>query len=590
MPSFMDRITGGNASSTNTRQPVDTAESAITPHNGHSRVGHNGNVERREYPRGEPTERTSLLPPTPPAQSSRNPLSNRRADAADAAAKKHDAQEAARIRQIQERDVPNPLEVDAYNLQSVRVLRYFTIFFLSITGLWLLLLLISIFATPPGMSTRGSGYTELFFATFTFVTLLIETLFFIVPSQFSVLMSVLLVVTLLVDTIMVVAVGQLRSQAGWVGVVSLAWAALMSSWIVVCGKVVEEVREEEEIRVNRVMETRRTVGEWSGVLVSSILYVGLFVVALMLTIQLGLNASDGALHVPGKKVFVDGSRYQLHVFCSSPPLNTSQPTFLVESGDLPVQSGLESLLMEAHQDGLISRYCYYDRPGYAFSDNAPSPLSAGMTIDALSEALARLGEDSDWILVSAGIGSLYSHVFASRNLNKIRSHLLLDPYPLSEPFLERLGSTSRGFQYFLRGLLAPLGIPNLFNTILSGATREARVFGRISRHRAGYLKNKLQENTVATTFTRNEIGAAREVLKGGGGPRGDGIPTVLISSREMMKDGMWKRGQEQMARGDAGGRVKEWGIVDGGHEVWDGDEGRRVVRSWLGRLERGELA
>ncbi|OCK93627.1 uncharacterized protein K441DRAFT_677934 [Cenococcum geophilum 1.58] len=61
----------------------------------------------------------------------------------------------------------------------------------------------------------------------------------------------------------------------------------------------------------------------------------------------------------------------------------------------------DASLKTSCENSTISRYCYWDRPGYAWSDNAPSLHSAGVSADALSEALARAGEEGPWILVSA---------------------------------------------------------------------------------------------------------------------------------------------------------------------------------------------
>jgi hypothetical protein len=48
-------------------------------------------------------------------------------------------------------------QVSPYNLWSVRFLRYFTVLFAIVTFLWWVLLLVSIFVSPPGMHSRGSG-------------------------------------------------------------------------------------------------------------------------------------------------------------------------------------------------------------------------------------------------------------------------------------------------------------------------------------------------------------------------------------------------------------------------------------------------
>src|SRR5271170_938148 len=61
---------------------------------------------------------------------------------------------------------------------------------------------------------------------------------------------------------------------------------------------------------------------------------------------------------------------------------------------------------------------------YAFSDNAPSPMSAGAAIDVLQAAMpkANITEKNSpgWILVSHGVGGLYSRVLAARHTSQVK--------------------------------------------------------------------------------------------------------------------------------------------------------------------------
>ena len=83
------------------------------------------------------------------------------------------------------------------------------------------------------------------------------------------------------------------------------------------------------------------------------------------------------------------------------------------------------LWIKAVKNGSISRYCFVDRPGFAWSDTAPSPLSAGMAIDAMSEALARADEQGPWVIAAAGIGSIYARIFSART-----SLMTTEPAPI----------------------------------------------------------------------------------------------------------------------------------------------------------------
>ena len=51
-------------------------------------------------------------------------------------------------------------QVSPYNLWSVRALRYFSVLFAIVTFLWWVLLLVSIFVSPPMMHSRGSGFFD----------------------------------------------------------------------------------------------------------------------------------------------------------------------------------------------------------------------------------------------------------------------------------------------------------------------------------------------------------------------------------------------------------------------------------------------
>lgn len=55
---------------------------------------------------------------------------------------------------------PDDPAVSPYNLFSVRSLRWISVVLLVASSLWWILLLISVFVTPPAMHTRGSGFFD----------------------------------------------------------------------------------------------------------------------------------------------------------------------------------------------------------------------------------------------------------------------------------------------------------------------------------------------------------------------------------------------------------------------------------------------
>ncbi|KAK6614325.1 hypothetical protein H4I96_00646 [Botrytis cinerea] len=440
---------------------------------------------------------------------------------------------------------PDDPAVSPYNLWSVRFLRYFTVLFAIITFLWWVLLLVSIFVSPPGMHSRGSGFFDFSYTTLTLGLLLIVLLFFSTPSKAAQVTCLVIAVILLVDMIMIVAVPRLRVEEGWVGIASVVWALLIAIWTIVTDRVVAAGKIEEEERLTGRAETRRTLREWCSVLISTIILV-IF----------------GNCY--RERYYVDGDKYQIHVFCEGNVTDAKgkkNPTILFEAGEGPFEHGMLQIATNAFANGSISRYCYSDRPGIAWSDNAPSPFSAGMAADALSEALARAGEEGPWILASAGVGSIYSRIFSSRHAREIAGLLLIDP--LHEDLLYRLGTPQRGFVLWV-----------------VGRTREDRVFGRSAYQGGKFLKAKLQESLVANSLTKNEVSSARNIQYAS-------TPLVLISSGiEVRRNDEWKRKQEDLSH--LTDNLKSWDVVKGApSEVWKTLEGREIIEKRLKKLVKG---
>lgn len=264
---------------------------------------------------------------------------------------------------------PDDPAVSPYNLFTVRFARYLTIFFTFITFLWWILLLISIFITPPGLSTRGSGFYGFGFASVAFATLLVQLLFFSAPSRSARIFGIIMAVLLLADTIMILAVPKLRADEAWTGVASVAWALLMSLWAVIADRTVKWGKAEEEERLTGRQEDRRTLLEWVEVLLSTIFLAVLAVVAALVTCTLIQRALDARMTPPGTMFWVDGDKYQIHLHCSGNVTDAkgkALPTVLFEGGEDPVEYGLWRFAENAIANGSFSRYCFADRPGMAW--------------------------------------------------------------------------------------------------------------------------------------------------------------------------------------------------------------------------------
>ena len=427
------------------------------------------------------------------------------------------------------------------------------------------------------MHSRGSGFFDVSYTTVTLGNLLVAILFFLVPSKALEFTTMAVAILLLVDMIIIVSVPQLRSEEGWVGITSIVWATVMAGYNVMTDRIVAWGKQEEEERLTGRRETRRTLIEWCAVLTYTVIMVVIIVVAVLLTATLSLRAHDATLEAPGTLWAVDGGKYQVHLDCIGNATHSGEGyvTVIVEAGKEPYEGTMAQLLSDTYENGTISRYCYWDRPGLAFSDNAPSPHSAGMSVDALSEALAQAGEEGPYVLVSAGIGSIYSRIFSSRHRGEIKALLMIDPF--HEDLLWKIGEPGRGFLLWAWGVISPLGIQRLPGAIIRGRTREDRTYGRAAYQSGKYIKSKLQENLVATSLTKTEINQAKNI-------QDKDTPLVVISSGiRYRSDQDWADKQQSLTK--ITDNLKAWDIVKKApHDVWQTLEGRQAIEHRLGQL------
>jgi pimeloyl-ACP methyl ester carboxylesterase len=448
-----------------------------------------------------------------------------------------------------------------------------------ISFLWWALLFVSIFVSPPYMNTRGSGFFDFSYTTLTIGNLLIALLFFAIPSKPMEILSFVITVMLLVNMIMIVAIRRLRSEESWVGVTSVVWATFIAFYNVVQDRAVARGKKREEQRLTGREEVHRPLREWCAVLTATVIMSIMVLVTILLTATLILRARDASLSYEGKRYYVNGDKYEVHLACvgnvTHGPDGKRLPTVLLEAGEDPIEGTFESLMSSAVENGTIHRYCYWDRPGFGWSDNAPSPNSAGRSADDLSEALAIAGEQGPFVLVSAGIGSIYSRIFSSRHVRDVKGIFMIDPF--HEDLLYQVGDPGRGFMLWARGVIAPLGLDRLVGALFQGRTREDRVYGKSAYQNGKYIKAKLQENLVADSLTKNEISSARNIQT-------NKTPLVVVSSGiEVKKSSQWETKQEDLTKITK--NLVAWDIVNAApHEVWKTREGRRVLEKRLGQL------
>ncbi|KAJ5746783.1 hypothetical protein N7520_011965 [Penicillium odoratum] len=469
---------------------------------------------------------------------------------------------------------PDDPAVSPYNIWSVRALRAVSLLALAISFIWWTFLLVSIFVSPPMMHARGSGFFAFSYTTLATGYLVLGLLFFTVPSKATTIWGSILAGLLLVDMIVILAVPRIRLEEGWVGIASVAWVVAISLYQVIQNQAVTWGKREEEERLTGREETRRSLQEWLALLVETVVLVVMTIATVLFTATLILRARDASLEPPGQRYSVRGDSYQVHLACvgNNTTDNAHEPTILLEGDYGPVEYTLQPFIDEAYQNGVISRYCYWDRPGLGWSDNAPSPHSAGMAVDVLSEALALADESGPWVVVSAGVGSLYSRLFASRHLLEVRGIFLIDP--LHETYLKDIGKPSRGFVLWLRGVISPLGLDRLAGALVRGRTREDRVVGRSAYQSGKFIKAKLQESLVAVSMTAAEVQSARHIQMGA-------TPLVVVSSgQEIRRNSEWAKFQEDLSH--ITNKLLSWDVVhDAPHEIWTNAEGRSVLEQRL---------
>lgn len=268
-------------------------------------------------------------------------------------------------------------------------MRYLTILFLIVTFLWWILLLVSVFVSPPGMHSRGSGFFDFAYTCLTLGNLLVVTIFFVVPAKGLRITTAIIALFLAVDMILILAVPRLRLEEGWVGIASVVWALVMSIWCIATDRVVAYGKREEEERLTGREESRRTLKEWLAVLAAVVLTVVFIVIVVLMTATLSIRSIDAGLKMYGERILVDGDKYAVHLACVGNKNTTSGDkvtTVLLEAGENPLEYDLEHWAYAAYKNETIDRYCYWVSPPPLFPPpnhtNTPrtAPATPGPTM------------------------------------------------------------------------------------------------------------------------------------------------------------------------------------------------------------------
>ncbi|KAM0788354.1 hypothetical protein ACM66B_001495 [Microbotryomycetes sp. NB124-2] len=200
------------------------------------------------------------------------------------------------------------------------------------------------------------------------------------------------------------------------------------------------------------------------------------------------------------------------------------------------------------------RVCFWDRPGYGFSDSSPSASTPQM-VTALTQALtlagefARLepaptlneaGEESEerfaptplarsgFVLVSRTYGSLTSSLFATINPRLIHSFLYLSPLPYDLHFSKKhvfLHSVPAFFTRTIPAMTSELGIWAI-GSVLKGRSRMSRVLSNERDAIAGRMKRAWLEEEHERDLGHDSLSYIAWDKKKGRYPE---RPTIVLS-------------------------------------------------------------
>ncbi|GJN87142.1 hypothetical protein Rhopal_000087-T1 [Rhodotorula paludigena] len=365
-------------------------------------------------------------------------------------------------------------------------------------------------------------------------------------------------------------------------------------------------------------------------------HVAVLVAIILIAIGVIIRSVDASVEQPGQRWKVDpwlwqrryfpelahgvfqarGREYRVHLSCrglglddppfapvTAAPVNATEAasgrptvrrTLLVESErGLPAGVDAEWLLRmmrdgELNSGDVETRVCWWDRPGYGFSDASPSS-SAPHVVSALTQALSVSGEmarlqppptaatapsplaRSGFILVSRGEATPITTLFAALHPRLVHSFLYLSPVSPSTYYAPSARSRFRAVPHFFSRLLpalyTDLGVPR-FWWALRGVSRRRRVLAR-----AGERINGLIERAALQEAYERERGKAGDGAKAWDRRRGryPVRPTVVLGTaakgdgsdrfvHEIVGEGLreWDREWKGGARGcDAGGDEEE---------------------------------
>lgn len=496
---------------------------------------------------------------------------------------------------------PDDARVSPLNLHKIRLLKSVLTVINAINGVMLFVCVLDDFISVPGFGIRGRSPLELDLILICIVTNLVTLWCFAVPAYYERVLGYICSALTGIDLFLVLIVGPMRKQFSLPGIIILVWT--FGNILLNCfaDYWVEKGRLHQEIKYTGRAETRRTISELFVMFVKIVMKFALFLIIWNISLFIWLQTFDTHEKPWGKLVPVDNDSYRVHLSCYGDVHkklgegNDSQPIVLIEGGQHTSSEEFQEWVEELYHLNKLDRYCIWDRPGYGFSDSAPSPISIGIVSEVLTEALLREKIEGPFAVVGFDIGGLYARMFASRNTGRVHSLLLVDSWhedllkqrPFSRPNFKNENKkvfrnilefmdVKTGFKVWLKGLVSPLGIiPNVhwfFHPKRHSSNN--RIFGSDMRYMPKYLRARLQEQVSSSILSYSEVVSSNI----------ESVPVSIISSDNMIKRSLnWGKWQRELTR--LSSKTTEWIVAENSdHFIWRSPRGREQLQSLLLRL------
>lgn len=503
---------------------------------------------------------------------------------------------------------PDDPRVSPLNLKRIKFLRTILLGVLLFNTALFLLVLVSDFISIPGINPRGKSFLELDLVIFCILTGLITLWCFAVPAYYERILGYISCALVAFDVIVSISVPYIRDSFGLFGNMLILW--VLANILLNCFADfwVEQGKAQQEIRYTGRIEKRKSLFEIFVTGVKIFVKFLLLLIIWNISLSLWLLAFDSHEKPWGKLIPVNEDQFKVHLACygdvnyngtldskPSDPSSPKQPIILVEGGQHTSAEQFQEWIQELYHMNKIERYCIWDRPGYGFSDSAPSPTSVGIIVEYLMEALKKEGIEGPFSAVGFDVGGLYSKVFALRNAGQMHSLLLVDSWhedllkhwPFSGPNKKNekrktfrdildLMDSWQGFKVWLRGIVSPLGLVRNIHWFFHPRSylSKSRIFGEDMIRSPKYLRARLQEQITASILSYNEVHTA-DVYN---------IPLSVILSEFMIKKSLnWGKWQRELTK--ISGKSLEWVVAENsGHFIWESPKGRDNLQQLLLRL------